>query len=69
MESPAATNCGTRKSITILICQGCGTVVGFDCPFLQEFLSQSGQAWGFEITGVDLHLVGYCAECKGDGRQ
>ena len=47
-----------------LICQGCGKVVEFECPFSQEFLRDLGEEHDFEITAIRLSLVGYCAECR-----
>ena len=47
-----------------LICQGCGKVVEFECPFSQEFLRDLGSGYDFEITGAHLDLLGYCAECQ-----
>ncbi len=47
-----------------LICQGCGKVVEFECPFSQELLRDLGKEHDFEITGVRLDLTGYCAECQ-----
>lgn len=51
-----------------LICQGCGKVVEFECPFSQDLLRDLGEEHDFEITGIHLDLVGYCAECL-QGRQ
>jgi len=46
------------------ICQGCGKVVEFECPFSQELLRDLGEEHDFEITGIHLDMVGYCAECR-----
>ena len=51
-----------------LICQGCGKVVEFECPFSQELLRDLGEEHGFEIAGIHLDLVGYCAECRQGGQ-
>jgi len=48
------------------ICQGCGKVVEFECPFTQELLRNLGEEYDFEITDVHLELTGYCAECRGN---
>ncbi|MCK4472027.1 MAG: transcriptional repressor [Anaerolineae bacterium] len=50
-----------------LICQGCGQVIEFECPFSQELLRDLGEEHDFEITGVRLNLVGYCAACRQQG--
>ena len=47
-----------------LICQGCGKVVEFECPFSQELLRDLGEGYDFEITGIQLDVMGYCAECR-----
>ena len=47
-----------------LICQGCGKVIEFECPFSQELLHALGEEYDFEIAGIHLDLVGYCAECR-----
>ena len=47
-----------------LICQGCGKVIEFECPFSQELLRELGGEHDFEITGARLNLVGYCAACR-----
>ena len=51
-----------------LICQGCGKVVEFECPFSQDLLRDLGEEHGFEIAGIHLDLVGYCAECRQGGQ-
>jgi len=50
-----------------LICQGCGEVIEFECPFSQELLRDLGEEHNFEITGVHLSLAGYCAACRRQG--
>jgi len=47
-----------------LICQSCGKVVEFDCPFSQPFLHDLGEEREFQITGVQLNLTGYCSDCR-----
>ncbi|MDH7487039.1 MAG: Fur family transcriptional regulator [Anaerolineae bacterium] len=47
-----------------LICQACGRVIEFDCPFSQELLRALGDEYGFEVTDVRLSLLGYCADCR-----
>ena len=50
-----------------LICQSCGKVIEFECPFSREFMQGLSEEYGFEITGVHLDLMGYCAECRQQG--
>ncbi len=47
-----------------LVCQGCGKVIEFECPFSQELLHDLSEEYDFEITEIHLDLVGYCAECR-----
>ncbi len=47
-----------------LICQGCGKVIEFQCPFSEQLLQHLGEEYDFEITGVCLGLLGYCPECQ-----
>ncbi|MBC8448205.1 MAG: transcriptional repressor [Chloroflexi bacterium] len=50
-----------------LICQACGQVIEFDCPFSQELWHSLSGKHGFEITDVRLSLLGYCADCRQNG--
>ncbi|HID87805.1 MAG TPA: transcriptional repressor [Anaerolineae bacterium] len=47
-----------------LICRGCGRVVEFECPFSERLIQDLGEEYDFEITGIHLDLMGYCAECR-----
>ena len=47
-----------------LICQGCGQVIEFECPFSREFLHDLGEKYDFEITEIHLDMVGYCTKCR-----
>jgi len=47
-----------------LICQGCGKVIEFQCPFSERVVRHLGEEYDFEITEVCLSLLGYCAECR-----
>jgi Fur family ferric uptake transcriptional regulator len=46
------------------VCQDCGKVVEFECPFSEQLMRDLGEEYDFEVTGVHLNLVGYCAECR-----
>ena len=50
-----------------LICQGCGKVIEFECPFSEELIHDLSERYDFEITGVRLDVTGYCAECRKKG--
>ena len=47
-----------------LICRGCGKVIEFECPFSEELIRDLSEKYDFEITGIHLDLMGYCAECQ-----
>jgi Fur family peroxide stress response transcriptional regulator len=47
-----------------LVCQSCGRVVEFDCPFSEALLCNLGAEHGFEITDARLSLTGYCLDCR-----
>jgi Fe2+ or Zn2+ uptake regulation protein len=49
-----------------LICQGCGRIIEFDCPFSQAFLCDLGEQHEFQISSVQLNLTGYCSQCRED---
>ncbi len=47
-----------------LICLGCGEVVEFESPLTDQMRRDIGQKNGFEITGVEVNLEGYCIRCR-----
>jgi Fur family ferric uptake transcriptional regulator len=47
-----------------IICNGCGQVVEFDHPLLDQLRQNLGEEYDFEITGIHLDLVGHCAGCR-----
>ena len=47
-----------------LICRGCGKVIEFECPFSEELIRSLGEEHDFEVTGIQLDVMGYCAECR-----
>ena len=47
-----------------LICRGCGKVIEFECPFSEELIRSLGEEHDFEVTGIHLDVIGYCAECR-----
>jgi Fe2+ or Zn2+ uptake regulation protein len=46
-----------------LVCQGCGKVIDFESPLVQQLVDTIRRGQGFEVTRVELYLEGYCAEC------
>lgn len=47
-----------------LLCLGCGKIVEFDCPMSRQFKEKIGREHGFEITGVEVRMVGLCLSCR-----
>jgi len=49
-----------------LVCQRCGAVIEFDCPFSEELRRCVEDDYGFEILNVRLSVLGHCPKCRGD---
>ena len=47
-----------------LVCLGCGKVVEFGCELSQRMRQEIARKKGFEVTGVEVHMTGYCASCR-----
>ncbi len=47
-----------------LVCLGCGKVVEFKCPLSPRMKEDIAQEKGFEITGVEIRMTGYCSKCR-----
>ena len=50
-----------------LICLGCGQVVEFDSEQIAQIAKEIGLKHDFSVTGSDLHIEGYCPNCKKTG--
>lgn len=46
-----------------LVCQGCGKVIDFESPLVQQLVETIRQGHGFDVKKVELYIEGYCAEC------
>ncbi|MFC1944409.1 Fur family transcriptional regulator [Chloroflexota bacterium] len=46
-----------------LVCLGCGRVIEFESRLIGLMKSQVGKKEGFEITGTEVQLIGYCPQC------
>ena len=46
------------------ICLGCGRVVEFAAPQVMQAARKLGESQGLTITGVTLHLSGFCPGCQ-----
>ena len=49
-----------------LVCLGCGKVVEFECPLSPKIKEDLAREKGFEITGVEVRMTGYCSQCRQD---
>jgi len=47
-----------------LVCLGCGKVVEFECPLSPKMKEDVAREEGFEITGTEIRMTGYCPKCR-----
>lgn len=47
-----------------LVCLGCGKIVEFGCELSQKMRQEIARKSGFEVSGVEVHMTGYCARCR-----
>lgn len=47
-----------------LVCLGCGKVVEFECPLSLKMKKDVAREKGFEITGTEIRMTGYCSKCR-----
>jgi len=47
-----------------LLCLGCGRVIEFEYPLTHLVKRDITQARGFEITGSEVKITGYCSQCR-----
>jgi Fe2+ or Zn2+ uptake regulation protein len=47
-----------------LVCLGCGKVVEFECQLSQKMRQEIARKKGFDVTGVEVHMSGYCSRCR-----
>ena len=48
-----------------LVCQGCGKVIEFQNPLIEQLIEAVRQEHSFKITKAELYLEGYCPDCEG----
>ena len=51
-----------------LVCLGCGEVVEFKCPLSPKMKRDIAREKGFEVTGVQIRMTGYCSKCRQNGK-
>ena len=49
-----------------MICQGCGRVLEFKTPLVQELVDAIQKEHDFRVTKAELYLEGYCEQCQGE---
>jgi len=47
-----------------LVCLGCDKVVEFKCPLSPKMKEDIARDKGFEITGTEIRMTGYCSKCR-----
>lgn len=47
-----------------LLCLNCNKVIEFACPMSQKCREDIGKQYDFEITGVEVRMVGLCSNCR-----
>ena len=47
-----------------LVCLGCGRVMEFKCPLSSEIKREIAHRMGFEVTGAEVRMMGYCSNCQ-----
>lgn len=47
-----------------LVCLGCGKVIEFQHPLSRYIKRNIPEVKGFDITGTEIRMTGYCAECR-----
>jgi Fur family ferric uptake transcriptional regulator len=47
-----------------LVCVNCGKIIEFSCPLSDQFKDEIGKQYDFNVTTVDVKMMGYCAQCR-----
>ncbi len=47
-----------------LVCLGCGKVVELEYPLSPKMKKNIAREKGFEVTGVEIRMTGYCSKCR-----
>lgn len=47
-----------------LVCLGCGKVIEFECRLCSEMKQEIAHKKGFEVTGAEVQITGYCSRCR-----
>lgn len=49
-----------------LVCLSCGKIMEFKYPLSQKMKRDIARGKGFEVTGVEIRMTGYCSKCRQD---
>lgn len=52
-----------------LICRGCGQVIEFVSPLVEQLKVEIGQAYDYEVVVANVDLLGLCAACRAAAEQ
>jgi len=47
-----------------LACLSCGKIVEFEYPLSPKMKKDIAREKGFEVTGVEIRMTGYCSQCR-----
>ena len=47
-----------------LVCLSCGKIMEFEYPLSPKMKRNIAREEGFEITGVEIRMTGYCSKCR-----
>lgn len=47
-----------------LVCRRCGKVIEFESPLIRQLAEDVQQEYGFNVTGTELYMEGYCPQCQ-----
>lgn len=47
-----------------LVCLGCGRVIEFHYPLARQVKRNFPEAKDFDIIGTEVHMTGYCSQCR-----
>jgi Fur family transcriptional regulator, ferric uptake regulator len=47
-----------------LVCVNCGKIIEFSCPLSGKFRDEIGAQYDFDVTSVDVKMMGYCSQCR-----
>ncbi len=47
-----------------LVCLNCGKIMEFEYPLSPKMKRDIARRKGFEVTGVEVRMTGYCSKCR-----